>query len=529
MKRVLTFLSLLCVGNFALAAEKPITGILRSAPAAGTEVLAISDNGRSASASIVKGRFSVVPPASTARLYLLKDGKITGQLVLSKCKGTAKSPKSCSTTQVYTAFKSGRALGTLAKSGKVYVSKAVSLGSVVAGSRVVARSSVPVGLASNGLGGRAMVTRSLNQHQMAAASSGADVDGDGLVEALDVDDNNNGVIDNYDPSIVAQPENTFRVFSNFKLSIDESLNLHATGLSTALIDAAMSKIQTLAIGVAGGSGEVAELDCGGLTYCSAGGTGTAPPESGSAFPGAAGGTFDSDGDGYGTITKGATGDFQLRTNATSAAIAAGDTLIERVTGSDGVEREIPGIINFVFTSTPAIKSYAVNGGAEQTIDYTSTSSRVGSLSNCISVPATGTVAFTVTGWRPQRPGVSAAGEAAYVDIGNSKITIDIPNSPVPVSGSGGGAGPGNCAVSSYSESDPNLSIVSDALQDNKGDLDASSSNTFQFTVDLSACLATARSGAITWNAGERLNIEVQFRSQDGDNASQRVCVKRAAA
>ncbi len=525
MGKFLVALALLVCGSSAFAAEKPITGTLGAAPSKGTKVLAISDNGKSSTSAISKGSFSVVPPDKTARLYLLKNGKISGQIVLSKCKGSAKKPKSCSTTQVYTVFKSGKALGKLSKTGKVYVVKAVSLGSVVSSSKVLASGSVPEGLASNGLGGKAKATRVVNRYVSTAGTSTGDVDGDGLMEALDVDDNNNGVIDNYDTTPVTQPTNTFRIFSNFKLSIEESLNLHATGLSTALLDAAMQKIQTLAIGVAGATGETTELDCGGLTYCSAGGTGTAPPEGGSAFPGTAGGTFDADGDGFGTITKGATGDFQLRTNAKSSAISAGDTLIERVTGADGVERQIPGILNFVFTSTPAIKSFAINGGVEQTIDYT-VANRDGSMDRCILVPPTGTVAVTITGWRPQRPGVAAAGEGTYVDIGNSKITIDIPNSPIPTSGSGGGPGPGNCAVSAYSESDPNLSIGGDSLQDNKGDVDANSSNTYQFTVDVTLCLATGRSGPITWNTSEKLTIEVQFRSQDGDNASQRICLKR---
>ena len=525
LKRSLITIAVLCCSTSALAAQKPITGTLSAAPSKGTKVLAISDSGKSATGTISKGKFSVVPADSTARLYLLKGGKITGQIVLSKCKGSAKNPKSCSVTQVYTVFKSGKALGKLSKAGKAYVVKAVSLGSVVSSSKVAAQRSVPEGLASNGLGGTLKAARVLNRYVSVAASSTADVDGDGLVEAVDVDDNNNGVIDNYDTTPVTQPTNTFRIFSNFKLSIEESLNLHATGLSTVLVDTAMQKVQTLAIGVAGTTGETTELDCGGLTYCSAGGTGAAPPESGTAFPGTAGSSLDPDGDGYGTITKGATGDFQLRTNASSSAIAAGDTLIERVAGADGVERQIPGILNFVFTSTPAIKSFAVNGGAETTIDYT-VANRFGSMDRCILVPATGTVAFTVTGWRPQRPGVAAAGEGSYVDLGNSKITIDIPNSPVPTSGSGGGAGPGNCAVSAYSESDPNLSTGGDSLQDNKGDVDASSSNTYQFTVDVTSCLATGRGGPITWNAGEKLSIEVQFRSQDGDNASQRICLMR---
>ncbi|MFN9960246.1 MAG: hypothetical protein ACK55I_44755, partial [bacterium] len=184
------------------------------------------------------------------------------------------------------------------------------------------------------------------------AGDTVDSDGDGLVNALDIDDNNNGVIDNYDAASSApSATDAFRVFSNLKLELDQSLNLHATGsLPTASIDTALQSVQTLAIQVAGATSETTELDCGTLSYCSSGGTGQANNQP---FPGTAGGAFDSDSDGLGTITKGGTGDFQLQTKATSAAIGAGDTLIERVTAADGTERQIPGVLNFVFNSTPA--------------------------------------------------------------------------------------------------------------------------------------------------------------------------------
>jgi hypothetical protein len=65
-------------------------------------------------------------------------------------------------------------------------------------------------------------------------------------------------------------------------------------------------------------------------------------------------------------------------------------------------------------------------------------------------------------------------------------------------------------------------------QDNKGDVDANSANTYQFTVDITGCLAAAKTGAIAWNANEQLQIDLQFRSRDGDNAAQKICLKRAA-
>ena len=514
----------LCAVSTVYAAEKPIKGTFNKLPSSGTKLLAVSDDGKSASVVVSKKAFSIVPPGKTARLYLLKNGKITGQLVVSKCRGSAKKPTACSKTQVYTSFKAGKTLGTLSRSGLVFVNKAVTLASVNSSQKSIAKNFVPIGLATTGL---PTVNSARAAHAMfSLAATSVDVDKDGLVEALDADDNNNGVIDNYDALEVTQPRNSFRVFSNLKLEMDQSLNLHATGLSAGLVDAALSQAQTLAIAVAGGTGETTELDCGGLTYCSAGGTGEAPPPNGAAFPGAPGGSFDSDGDGFGTIVKGGTGDFQLGTGATSTSIAAGDTLIERVTSADGRERQIAGVLNFVFTSTPALQTIVVNDGAAQTIDYAITNNRLGALNNCVSVPATGPVSVVLTGWRPQRPGNSSAGEASYVDLGNSLVTIDIPNAPALPGVGGGASGPGNCVGSAYQESDPNLSIGSNGLQDNRGDVDASSSNTYEFTLNVTDCLAGASGGAISWGQGEQLQLDLQFRSRDGDNAAQKFCLRR---
>lgn len=526
MKKIVvgTILSLLATSS-VYAAEKPIKGTLGSIPSTGTKLLAIADDGRSSSVVISKKAFSIVPPGKTARLYLLKDGKITGQLVVSKCRGSAKKPTACSKTQVYTAIKAGKDLGALSRAGLVYVSKAVSLGSVNSSDKVTAKNFVPIGLGTTGLPVVGSSRASSAMFSLAATS--VDIDRDGLVEALDADDNNNGVIDNYDSSKVAQPANSFRVFSNLKLDMDESINLHATGLSTSVVDLALRYAQTLAIEVAGGVGETTELDCGGLTYCSAGGTGASPPPIGTPFPYIPGGVFDPDGDGFGSIEKGPTGDFQLKTGATSSSIAGGDTLIERVTSARGAERQIPGVLNFVFTSTPALKTIGGNSIPTQTIDYALTSNRIGSFNNCVTVPATGPVVVTLSGWRPQRPGVAAAGEGAYVDIGNSLITIDIPNAPSALGTGSPSRGPGNCVASAYQESDPNLSIGSEGLQDNKGDVDASASNTFEFAINVTDCLAAAQGGAISWAPGEQLQLDLQFRSRDGDNAAQKFCLTRA--
>jgi hypothetical protein len=64
------------------------------------------------------------------------------------------------------------------------------------------------------------------------------------------------------------------------------------------------------------------------------------------------------------------------------------------------------------------------------------------------------------------------------------------------------------------------------LRDKLSDRNASSTNTYSFTIDLTDCLAGNPGGAIAWNSGEALFVDLQFRSEYGDNAAQKFCVRR---
>jgi hypothetical protein len=246
MKKLASSLIILvCASGSALAVEKPISGSFNKAPDSGTSLLAVSDNGRSAKGVVTGKKFSVVPPSATARLYLLKAGKVSGQIVLSRCKkkkgSKAINAKTCSKVEVYNSFKAGKKLGTVSKSGLVYVLRSASLSPVVPTAKATAKNFVPVGLATLGLG---TGTSRFSEAVRTFAGDTVDSDGDGLVNALDIDDNNNGVIDNYDSASSApSATDAFRVFSNLKLELDQSLNLHATGsLPTASIDTALQSV-----------------------------------------------------------------------------------------------------------------------------------------------------------------------------------------------------------------------------------------------------------------------------------------------
>ncbi len=517
----------------AQAAQKPITLGLSKALSAGHRLIAIGTDGRSKTVAISGKKLSIVPPSSSVKLYVLdSDNVVSAQIVNKFCVAKGGYANCSKKNLVNTTFKAGSNLGTAkALNGALLtsLSGAKYKKFVVSSITATATNWVPSGIASHGLASHAgPKVKGGNRYGTRAATD--DGDADGLVDALDSDDDGDGTLDNYDKSSSPGPvgASSLTIFSNLKLNIDDSINLHTTGLDSAKIDSVLRNAQTLAIQVAGPEGVTTELDCGHLGYCSAGGTGKTM-EGNLDFPGTPGGALDPDSNGYGTIARGNTGDFQLKTGAGSTEIGAGDTLIERYADPvSGAAVEVPGMLNFVFNSNPAVKSFSINGGAEQVVNYAAMPI-LGSRDNCLSAAANGEVSVTLTGYRPQRPGSSSAGEAAFVDIGGSLITFDIPNPPVVPGHPGGGQGPGNCPQSSYSTSDANLSTNPNGLSDGKADQDADASNTYTFMVNVSGCLTNGQHGPISWNAGETLYLDLQFRSSRGDNAAQKFCVTRAAS
>lgn len=489
----------------------------------GGKLLAVTETGKSNSVVIPAkgGKISITPLASNVFLYQVIDNKVARQVVNKMCHNSKSGTDCGEKDKVTTLFRAGATLGTVKVLDGALLTNKVGVDyqkTIVSKFQTRATNYVPKGIKTAGLGvfvaGSVIVVR----------SASSDGDGDGLVDALDADDDNDTVLDNYDRSPGTGTATGFKVFSNLKLDIDRSVNLHTTGLSPERVDSALQSAQTLAIEVAGEPTDSVELDCGTLSYCSREGTGTSGP-GGTPFPGAGGSTTDADDDGFGTLSKGPTGDFQLRTGATSTAISSGDLLSEIVTSKSNKSSTIPGILNFVFTSNPALKEITVSNGTinrTSTINYAATPV-LGSRNNCLTAPASGNISLSITGWRPQRKGILEAGEAEFMDLGHSQISIDIPDLPCAQSGTCPAAfGPGHCSVSSYFESDPNLSIASGLdIVDARGDVDADPANTYTFGVNLATCL-----GSISWEPGQTLFLDLQFASANGDNAAQKFCITR---
>jgi hypothetical protein len=220
--------------------------------------------------------------------------------------------------------------------------------------------------------------------------------------------------------------------------------------------------------------------------------------------------YDADGDGFGTIEAGPTGDFQLMTGAQFNEIGAGDTFIERVTAGSR-ELEAPGMLNFVFTSTPAVTSWS-DGTSSHTVSYPVAAGAEGTAGTPAGVQANadGDIVLTFTLWRPQRPRIAPI-EAKWMDLGGLGYSVDVPNAP-----SGGGTAPGTCPAASLSESDASLSADGDQLRDAAVDRAADPANTIAFTVNMTDCLGSGAS----WDVGETLKFDLQARTRDGDNAAQ---------
>jgi hypothetical protein len=426
-------LTLAVLASLALAAPaqakpKPITGKLSKA---GYTVIALAANGKARAVKAHGKRFSVVPPASKVTLHLRDAAGIYAGPVVIARKGSKK---------VVLGVKAGAKLGSvrvLDGYGKLENALATRYVSPSAAAR--AKQGVPIGA---GVFGRVRATSN------GVSGAGRDLDGDGLPGAFDVDDDGDLVLDNFERSPVPRARaaqvppppgapppgapppgapppasaSQFRVFSNFKLDMGESLNANAATVTDAQIDATMARATGLAIQVAAG-GQV-ELDCGGLTYCSTGGTGTAM-EGGQPFPGA----FDADGDGFGLLTAGPTGDFQLRTGATASQIGTGNAFVERIT-NDGAETQLPGILNYAFSTTPALRSWSAAGGSSGTVTYPVPAGAPGTPGFPILLPPSGDAIVTLTFWRPQRKAIPGSGEGdGWVDIGRLKYTADVPNGP----------------------------------------------------------------------------------------------------
>lgn len=511
----------LMAATAASAAPAPVTGTVP----AGHRLVALSYTGAVTAAPKLRGKVALVPPARTFTLHLIgPTGRYAGPVVVGK------APKN----RLVMGVRAGAKLGIIRRVKGVFVATPPT--PCIDRTRTAnAKNGVPLGARALGLA---------RSKAAGLSGPGRDLDRDGVPGAYDIDDDGDLILDNLDrnaagasisqlppipgtgpgpvpgtgpgPVPGAAPGSAEpRIFSNLKLPIEASLNANA-GITRAEVDTALRGNSTLAIAVP--AGDEVELDCGALSYCTTGGTGTML-NGGGAFPS----SVDADGDGFGTLTKGPTGDVQLKPGATSTQIGSGDAFIWRSTTA-GVETTTPGVLNYQFVTTPAITGYQVNTSPAVGVSYPVAPSDTGTMNNPILVPHSGDVKVTFTLWRPQRAAISAAGEVGdWVDIGGLTYSVDLPNAPS-TPGSPGAGGPGLCKAAYLSTTDASLTLGAEGVLDTGRDGVPDPAKTLTYTVDLAGCVAS-KSGE-SWDAGETLKVDLQAHTTDGDNAAQAVWIKR---
>jgi hypothetical protein len=509
MKALRLFAATVAVASTALAVgagpsvakQARVTGKLNKP---GHTLVALAGNGKATSVR-AKGSFTLVLPPGRVTLHLrAKSGVYAGPIVVRGSRRKA-----------ILGVRGGARLGVVAvKRGYARPRRALPARFVNRSITAKARKGLPVG---------AVVFGRVKAKAGGASGSGRDQDRDGIPGAFDVDDDGDLVLDNIDrggahTAQAAPAEAGFRVFSNLKLPLESSINANTGSVTDGQIDGALDRWATLAIQVP--AGDEVELDCLGLAYCAAGGTGQALE--GGAFPG----DYDADTDGFGAIFRGTTGDFQLGVGATAAQIGSGDAFIQHVT-SGTTTTYVPGILNYMFATTPALVRWADGSGASGSTTYPASPGSTGTAPNPISLTAgaDGHVVATLTFWRPQRKAIAGSGEGTgWIDIGGLGYSADIPNGPSAGGpGAPGGAGRGRCDAGAYGTVDAGMAVTGDQVLDAAADRPADPANQLTFSVDITRCLTN---GGVTWNPGETLAVDIQARSNYGDNAAQKVFFRR---
>ncbi len=486
----------------ARARARVTTASGRVAGGSGMRLIAVSAAGRAAVRVLpASGAFSVPVATGTSLHLTTSGGDYYGPVILrgnGKKKHRSSRAKAPATGLItgsldYEFFKTGSAkkinIGSIRlRGGWAAAVKSVDAKSVAMGraSSAQAVRGVPIGA---GLAGRVAVSPS--QALAIPSRPGNDFDRDGIIGAFDIDDNGNLKLDNVDQSSVAGSvrgssreasldSTGFRMFSNYKAiepNFSDVVNANVAVPTTAQLDASTRTKLGLAVQVIAG----ATLGCTGQVYCPA-----------SPMP----------------LTTGPSGDFQWHLAdtypaLTAADVNAGDTFVE--TGSDGTA--YPGVLNFVFRTTPALKSYQFVDGsgnalaAEVAVDYTQ-ANPVGSANNRIDVSAGNRVKLTF--WRPQRQAFSSetGGVGGYVDIGTLSYMADNPN-----------GGFGGCPATA---GDAAGSTVTDGtwtdVQDTLGDTATDASRTLSMIVDAKTCAGSRNDS----------DLDIQAKSLYGDNAAQKI-------
>lgn len=499
----------LALAGGAGARQAPIGGKLSKR---GYTVIAMAANGAARSYLAANGHFKLRPPAKRVTLQLrAPDGTYAGPIVIARERKGKRA---------ILGVLAGTSLGKVkVKGGKGYGKVVRRIGSThIDPSRFArARAGVPIGAGDLGR------VRSKKTKQGAPG----DTDLDGVPDSLDVDDDGDLILDEYDrstkrwrshPASHSIVGGTFPGGGHLEVITDlggsggvsaSAANVNG-GSTEAQIAAVQQEHGRLGIGWQGLDPGSGELNCGTLVYCSRGGTGrlqaTLDPTSPN-YTRAGSPPFpeccDANGNGFGSLVQATdpvpgsvefdsnSGAMSLFHGATTAQLHAGDVLIERGT-IDGAAQESAATVGFVFATLPVLASYDDGQGDSATLSYPHADAPLP-----VRAGPDGRIVLRLAFWRPQRPriGDEAATADQWVDVGHLAYTAEANLAMFRSPG-------GGCPQSSYSAVDPSLSALPSSpffsgpptlgavrFADLSGDQPSNPANTLSFTLDVSECLA----------------------------------------
>lgn len=419
---------------------------LKVSGAGGGSVLAMSSSGLAVKAAVRSGSVSLRVPRSqvsgTSLQLTDSAGRYIGPVLLS-----AKGSKGYLTLGRGAARKASLNLGTArVRSGYATLSKKVSTGLLSTSAYAKVAKGAPIGAGRLGLQKAAGTARAAQGADQGKIPGGTDPDRDGLPSSIDVDDNGNGILDNQDAS---QAPTSDGIFAAMILRPSSSgVNVNATGVTDTQVDANLlgdygfSVTFFLSLPPNLGTATGGWVDCGSLSYCNYQ-TGTALigglSESSPDLPrGTPWRNYRPDplapGNGLEELSKGNWRPFAMSIipKATSAQLSPGDIY--------NVNLNLAGrtVINTVAlpsypVTVPAVKT--ITSGATSTdITYGSGDAPGTNNGNAIQLSPAGDLKMVY--WRPQRRGITGAGEEKFMDMGRLHYTATIGELRVPTGGSG---------------------------------------------------------------------------------------------
>lgn len=427
------------------------------------------------------GRFKVKAPARRVTLHLRgPDGGYAGPIVVGRT-----DHGKTAIVGVTAGAKLGR-IKLKARKGYAKVKRKLGERWIDSTREARARKGAPIGAGKLGR------VRSKRTH----GGAPGDADLDGVPNTLDIDDDGDLTLDDYDRSTRRPTSRSARsAYSVGSPFLDGDYLELITSLGFALpqrvvnvnggstdeqIGAAEENFGVLDLRWTGIDPDSGEVDCGTLVYCSKGGTGRWEP--GRQSPGVD-----------------PTDPRPPRRSSPSAAIST------RTASS----------IGFLFSTFPVLDAYDDGQGDSGGFSYPRPDtpcvpSQTGfDPSSSCAVPAraapNGDVVLTLSFWRPQRQRIEGEdGEGRWIDVGNLAYGVSValqPEHPSPTDPPPPG---GFCRHADYTSVDPSLTPLpipspgeaqphqaSDKLLgDVSGDRPASPENTFTDTLNLTQCLAS---------------------------------------